>query len=166
MKSFEICPGCGSKTEKSDGSVHEYMTSSPGCWSSFTEVLEKEYSNPDYMKVHRLTVDTYACQHIGDGSSQAIQSVNVHLAALYWAIEKNMNYSKIPQYIEKLILSNKAQFRLLSAPSFQDTLKAIDIAKASSSEEHCQIVKLWAEQVWNAWGVQHSYVRAMAESIF
>ena len=63
------------------------MTSSPACWAAFNTVLEREYSSPELMGVHRLSVDAWAVQHPGDGSRRAIQSVGLHLARLMVQIE-------------------------------------------------------------------------------
>lgn len=43
-------------------------------------------------------------------------------------------------------------------PSFENTLKTVDIIKTSSAEEHCRIVKIWAEQILTAWNENHSYI--------
>lgn len=68
------CPGCGAQLPDIEGPVHRYMTSSPACWRLFGELLAAEYSDPDLIVTHRLSVDTYAIQHPGGQSRQAIQS--------------------------------------------------------------------------------------------
>jgi hypothetical protein len=59
------CIGCHALFPDVDGPVHRYMESSPGCWASYGEVLVREYTEPSYFGVHRLTVDAYAVQHPG-----------------------------------------------------------------------------------------------------
>ena len=56
----ERCIGCGATFEAVDGPVHEYMHSAPGCFAAFNDLLAAEYSSPELMVTHRLTVDTWA----------------------------------------------------------------------------------------------------------
>ncbi|MFC1547249.1 hypothetical protein ACFL5M_01855 [Candidatus Neomarinimicrobiota bacterium] len=35
---------CGAMVPDIEGPLYEYMTSSPGCWAVFGEVLAREYS--------------------------------------------------------------------------------------------------------------------------
>ena len=41
----ESCFSCGAEVPKSDGPVHKYIDSSPGCWAAFGEVLARECSD-------------------------------------------------------------------------------------------------------------------------
>lgn len=54
------CMGCGGVFAEIQGPTHRYLESSPGCWAAYGEVLAREYSDPAYFQVHRLTVDAYA----------------------------------------------------------------------------------------------------------
>jgi len=74
---------CGLESEVVESANHKYPVSSAGCWSSYGQVLEREYSHTDYFVVHGLTVDTFAWQHPGIENPQSIDSVNVYLASLY-----------------------------------------------------------------------------------
>ena len=69
------CLSCGGVFPDIDGPVHRYMKSSPGCWAVYGEVLAREYEDPYFFEVHRLTVDAYAVQHPGSTDRQSIQSV-------------------------------------------------------------------------------------------
>jgi len=85
--SLIACVGCGGLFPKTDGPTHRYMESSPGCWAYFGEVLAREYSDLQYLKVHRLTVDAYAIQHPGQLSPQCIRSVACQIAfCLIWSL--------------------------------------------------------------------------------
>ena len=68
----EICSGCGIALPAVTGPVHRYMVSSPACWAAYGAVLAREYGNPKYARLRRLTVDTYAVQHPGTESQQSI----------------------------------------------------------------------------------------------
>ena len=78
----EPCIGCGAIVPRTDGPTHRYLGASPGCWAVYGEVLAREYQEPTYAVVHRMTVDAYAVQHPGTSSPQTIQSVVVHLISL------------------------------------------------------------------------------------
>lgn len=158
------CSECGSETSEVEGPIHDYMTSSPGCWKVFGDILNKEYSNPSYMKVHRLTVDTFACQHVGGDDSRAKQSVIVHLLALYLAIEAKVPFSEIPPVMDTVIKELKGKFPKLDRPDFTDIMKVTDVAGADSSDEHCQLVTEWANQVWSAWKSEHGRIREITHS--
>lgn len=60
MTAIDICHQCGGHSPRFEGATHEYFGASPSCWKVFGDILAKEFANPEYMKVHRLTVDTYA----------------------------------------------------------------------------------------------------------
>ncbi len=62
----EPCFSCGALVPATDGTTHDHMLSSPGCWAIYGEVLAREYERPAYMADHRLTVDAYAVQHPGE----------------------------------------------------------------------------------------------------
>ena len=85
------CFSCGGKFPDIDGPVHRYMDSSAGCWAVYGEVLAREYSDPSFFEVHRLTVDAYAVQHPGAKDRQSIQSVGVHLIRLCLFLERDLS---------------------------------------------------------------------------
>src|SRR5690606_31620011 len=86
---LEPCIGCGGLFPVIDGPTHRYMLCSPGCWACYGEVLAREYDDVLYWRVHGMTVDTYAVQHPGDGSPQAVRSVALHLISLCAVLERH-----------------------------------------------------------------------------
>ena len=157
------CPGCGARFPAKDGPVHEYMESSPGCWHAFGEVLAREYGNPRLMPVHRLSVDTYAVQHPGGDSRQAIQSVGVHLARLYLMLERGLPPEKANDAM-LLIGKTKSQMVKLPAPPSVGGITVADVAGATSDDAHVAIVKRWAQSAWQAWAAHHDIVRSWASA--
>ncbi len=77
------CPGCGADFAEIDGPNHKYFGGSAGCWKAYGIVLAREYEDPAYWRVYRLSVDTYAVQHPFNKDRRNVQSVNIHLMALY-----------------------------------------------------------------------------------
>jgi len=166
MTAFKLaCPGCGGKFDPIDGPAHAYITSSPACWNAYNEILAREYQNPAYFSVHRLSVDAYAVQHPGDPADRrAVQSVNVHLASLYVILELKRDFAASQYAMKTLATGFKNEFRPLNPPAAYDmTVK--DVLKATSAAEHCALVRQWADAVWRAWSDHHKVARAWAERI-
>ena len=152
----ERCPGCGSILAKHDGPTHDYMSSSPACWAAFGEVLAREYANPALMDVHRLTVDTWAVQHPGDGSRRAIQSVGMHLCRIKLQLELGYAGLRANDAMRKLT-TLKSQLPLLPQPAnFKVTIA--DVRDAIAPEAHEAAILHWARSTWEDWSAQHAFV--------
>lgn len=158
-----------------DGPTHPYIGSAPGCWALYGEVLGREYGEFNYPDVHRLCVDTYAVQHPrpisagGDNPSEslnrkAIQSVAVHLVAIYYTLERGLNSQQALNAIRRLVAAGNS-YQELDPPSFAGCLTIVDVARppAVDVEEHSKRVRAWAESVWQAWSAHHDTVRRWAE---
>ena len=102
-QSFDTCPDCKVVLPRADGTPHAYLGASPSCWAAYGELLAKEYSDPAYMHVHRMTVDAYCAQHPGVPERRTIQSINVHLASLYVTVEKALPGDFARQIIGRLV---------------------------------------------------------------
>lgn len=153
------CPSCGGIFPDIEGPVHRYMTSSPGCWAVYGEVLAREYSDPTYFEVHRLTVDAYAAQHPGSTDRQSIQSVGVHLIRLCLFLEHGLTAEKANS---AMLAAGKSKhhFHRLEPPASLGDFTTADVAKAESADEHKAAVREWAKVVWEAWTPHHDTIRA------
>ena len=155
------CYGCGALVPETDGARHKYIGAAAGCWAIYGEILAKEYSDPSYFyPAHRLTADAYAAQHPGVPGRQATQSVYVHLAGLYLALEKNYDYQKIPRIMSSLTEQSE-NFVWLEPPVLNGTITVVDVVRAGNAEEHQKIVRDWAEDVWLAWAAHHPKVKQL-----
>jgi hypothetical protein len=152
------CFSCGGFFPEIEGPVHRYMRSSPGCWSVYGEILAREYSNPDYFEIHRLTVDAYAVQHPGSTDRQSIQSVGFHLIRLCLFLEHNLTAHHANDAMLEAV-GNKSSFSFLEPPLNFGPITAAEVAKADSVKEHKDIVREWAHSVWEAWSKHHPIVR-------
>ena len=114
--SLIVCIGCGGQFPEIDGPTHRYMESSPGCWACYGEVLAREYTDFQYQKVHRLTVDAYAVQHPGQPSPQSIQSVALHLISLCAIFEADVQMNEATKIIAQAA-ERKERFEWLAPPS-------------------------------------------------
>ena len=162
---LESCPDCGAVFAPIDCVTHAYLGGSAACWAAFNDVMAREFQNAAYFAVHRFTVDAYTTQHPGDQSDRrAAQSVNIHLAALCALIEQRWDIAAIPRLLKTLANNYKDWFEPLSPPapdSYAFTVQ--DILKAGSAEEHCKVVRDWAEAVWRAWAAHHDRARSLVK---
>ncbi len=157
MTTLERCPGCGANFPATQGPIHRYMTSSPGCWAAYGQLLAAEYSDPVLLATHRLSVDTYAVQHPGDTSRQAIQSVGLHLARLFVQLSSKPK----PKETNDVMLNlskGKASLKHLSPPP-RFTMTLLDVAPLIDSPQHPSAVRAWARATWNDWALHHDYIR-------
>ena len=155
------CAGCLGLFPDISGPTHRYMESTAGCWAAFGEVLAREYSDPGYFEVHRLSVDAYAVQHPGHPSRQSIQSVGVHLVRLCLFFEHGLTAEKAN---EAMLAAAKAKhnFLWLEPPSSIGAITVADVAQTQTREDHNQIVRNWALSAWQAWAAHHDTVRKWA----
>ncbi len=154
----ETCPGCGAEFPKITGPVHAYMTSSPGCWAAFGRVLAREYSNPDLLEVHRLSVDAYAVQHPGTPDPRCIRSVGVHLIRLCLLLEDGLPINRAND-VMVAAAKYKDAFVWLTPPDSMGLITVAEVADAGSALEHKQNVRAWAQSAWSAWETHHETIR-------
>ncbi|NOZ74809.1 MAG: hypothetical protein GXO90_05445 [FCB group bacterium] len=157
-ESLKSCPSCRGEFPDISGPTHRYMTSSPGCLAAFGRVLAKEYSDYQYSRVHRLTVDCYAVQHPGVPSPQTIHSVALHLSRLNLILNHRIPLQNANTYM-KTLTHHKDQYFWLDPPTrFRSTVA--DIEMAHTPEEHGNLVWEWARDCWKAWEPAHGQVEA------
>ena len=153
------CLGCRGWFPDIVGPTHRYLASSPGCWAAYGEILAREYSDPVYMDMHRLTVDAYAAQHPGQLSPQTIKSVGIHLIRLCLLLEKGLAMTQANDAM-LAVTKTKHQFTWLSPPPTLGTMTVADVRDAGTVGEHKRLVRLWAADVWAAWSPHHDTIRA------
>ncbi len=159
------CPGCGSSFPDIEGPTHPYLLASPGCWSCYGEVLNREYSDIRYYRLHRLTVDAYAVQHPGEPNPQSIQSVALHLISLYCVLERSVEPTKATSIMQRAS-KKKGHFFWLNPPDSRGDLTVAAVGSARSPGEHVDFIRSWAESAWNAWSIHHEQVEQWYSSIW
>ncbi len=153
------CFSCKGEYPDIQGPVHHYMTSLPGCWAIYGEILAREYSDPVYFRIHRLTVDAYAVQHPGFTDRQSIHSVGVHLIRLCLFLEHNLTAENANDAMLEAG-KNKHNFIWLKPPGSLGRITAADVVKAKNISEHEELVRAWAQSAWEAWSVHHHTIRS------
>ena len=156
-----VCIGCGGLVPKVEGPTHPYMESSPGCWHVYGEVLSREYSDPAFRAVHRLTVDSYAVQHPGRPSPQALQSVCLHLMSLYLVLERGLAVAYATRVMGAATRA-KERFFWLTPPASLGVVTVSDVVGVATPLQHEERVRAWAQAAWTAWAEHHATVRGWA----
>jgi hypothetical protein len=122
--------------------------------------MGREYSIPELMEVHRLSVDTWAVQHPGDGTRRAIQSVGLHLARLMIQIEDELPADQAHAAMLRFT-ARKAELPELP-PRRAYALTIADVVHAAEPHDHRCAVRRWARTTWDDWADQHDFIRAWA----
>ena len=152
------CIGCGGLVPQMDGPTHRYMESSPGCWHVYGELLAREYSDQAFRVAHRLTVDSYAVQHPGRPTPQAIQSVCLHLISLCLVVERGLTAAYATRVMGEATRA-KERFFWLTPPVSLGAVTVSDVASPATASQHEERVRAWAEAAWSAWEQHHATVR-------
>jgi hypothetical protein len=147
----------------SDGRTHAYLRSSPACWALFGEVLAREFGDPDYFRLHQLTVDAYAVQHSRGSDRRSIQSLALHLITLCIVLEHGVDPRLGPRLHERL--AEGASFQPLEPPDTTGRMTVADVRGAETAADHERRVDAWARDVWAAWEPHHATVGAWVERL-
>lgn len=156
---YESCPGCKASFPDTDsGKPHPYIGASSGCWNIYGGILAREFEDQDYFKLHRITVDSYAAQHIGDQTDRrARQSANLHLIALYLYFEKMADTNLILKFLTKAT-EHKRDWPTILEPEDPQWLTPNDIILATTAQEHVTLVAQWGQSIWDAYKKQHANI--------
>ena len=164
------CPGCGASFEEGDFAPQRYGVASPECWQAFNIMLAKENMNFGYPDVHRLVVDAYAVQHPQNFELQkklgitkrfveaSIQSVAIHLIALYFALEEDQPLADI-RHLMNQIIAVGAEFHPLEVPKSLGNLTILDAPGMQDFTAYEKFAWDWGETTWEAWAHAHGQVK-------
>jgi hypothetical protein len=177
---YSKCPGCGTNyLYKEYPADNRYGIMSQECRAAFDELLAKESMNFGYPPAHRLVVDAYFAQHPPHVEIQkklgiekrfidaSVQSVVIHLIALYLAIEKKVELSSIAKHMAHVldnINKNSTPFFLLEPPTALGKVMIQNLICTTNIETYTQIAWQWANNVWDAWSIHHSYIKNLYEN--
>jgi hypothetical protein len=176
------CPGCKIVLPITNYPAdNRYGVASAECRQALDEILMKEGELFSYPAVHRLIIDAYGVQHPPHAEVQealgvskrfvdaSIQSIGIHLIALYLAIEKKMELRKIAGEMDK-VLSNMTQrganFKELKPPVSLGIIRAADVRDALyaqddiSLEDYEILAWNWAREAWKVWHAHHKAMEA------
>jgi len=128
------------------------LPSASQCRLMFDEILAKEYTDFQYAKQHRLTVDTYCLQHPDEYLGSA-KSFAAHLTGICCA----MQYDNDPNLLQLLQQWLNGQKKLEKPPMLETfgPLTIAYVAQANNGIEHGNRVYAWAVSVWQAYQPYH-----------
>jgi CTP:molybdopterin cytidylyltransferase MocA len=157
----EACIGCGARyLPQVLDETHPYIGASPACWSTFGEVLAREFGDISFGRVHRQTVDVYAVQHPGTDERPQRQSVALHLVGLCHWLEHGVEFDRLNAMTQRLANEDRPWPWLTPPPGYPMTVA--DLLVARDGAEHVGLVTRWAETTWQAWAAHHETVRGWA----
>ena len=157
----EPCPGCGARyLPQVADETHPYIGASPACWSTFGELLAREFGDVTFGRIHRQSVDVYAVQHPGTDDRRQRQSVAIHLIGLCHWLEHGIELDRLTAITQRLANDDRAWPWLTPPVGYQMTV--VDVLVARDGAEHVGLVRRWAETTWADWAAHHETVRAWA----
>ncbi len=163
-KLTEACPGCGARyLPLTGGATHAYIGASAACWEAFGELLAHEFQDPAYGWIHRHTVDVYTVQHPGNNDQRQRQSVALHLIGLCHWLKLGMDARELTPITGRLANENRDWPWLTPPTNYEMTV--LDILRASDAEQHGQLVREWAESVWQSWSQHHELIRRWSDEV-
>ncbi len=155
-----ICPGCGAALPPIDGPTHRYIGASAPCWAIHSALVNA--GEPPMMPAPHLDliVDAYAAQHPGIPSPQSIQSVAVHLLALYSVFVQGTDPANAvhvrARAVRGSIRSRRDRFTWLEPPNLHGGMTVAQIAAAPTPVERTELVKVYVEEVWARWAAHYA----------
>lgn len=135
------------------------------CMANYNAGLEPLNLNDANHHVSRfLSVDAHALQH---PEIHGRWSNHFHLTRLNLILEKKQewSYSKSPllsHFLNEYKASRPEEFLLVPEPLQRGKLTAKDLLTATNAEECAELIKKWAEQVYEAWKQNHTLVTNIA----
>lgn len=175
------CPGCGVALPITNyPASNPYGVTSSECRQKFDEILVKEQTLFHYPDAHRLIIDAYLTQHPRRKALQdeqqisqrlqnaSVQSIAIHLTALYCALELKLPLASIASIMNKVLTHmNKigATFPELEPPHDLGKIRVTDVYdKVFAQEivtlpEYEEIAYAWARSSWDAWQAHHDTIR-------
>jgi hypothetical protein len=153
------CPQCGAVVPDSDGPVHSYVPSAPGCWKVFGDGRADAALRFGYSPAHGVVVDAYIAQHPGDGRDRRDrQSMFVHLAGLRAWLELGLPPAQAMNVL-RLVLRGHDDFPVLNRDYGPGEFTILNLVGASDEEEHMRRARAWGSAVWASWSQHHRLIR-------
>ena len=146
------CPLCGARG----------VGGLEGCRATMGSLGAREFADPAFFRVHRLSVDAYSLQHPED-YMRSSKSAAAHLAGMCWSMERGRS-THLPAPVRAWV-DGPRRYERLSAPPPQSRgeLTVVSVLGASDARDYEQRVFDWARSAWGAWSVHHEKARAWVQ---
>lgn len=158
---LEPCPGCGEPLSPIDGAIHAYVGASSACWTRFAEINASLPSGGTPLR--RLVTDAYMVQHPGASERRAIQSVGLHLVALYLVLDRGLPPADLSATLRR-VLARPPLWHWLAPPVPNGTLTIGDVGAAASGGNGAvaAVIDAYVSGAWAAWRAYHGVVAGWA----
>jgi hypothetical protein len=144
-----VCEDCGAVVAEGKA----------GCLKMFEGILAREFSDYNYGRFHRLTVDAYSLQH-PDKYMRSGKSFAAHLTGMSAALEGEDALST-NQAVQKWLSMNPQIEKPYNIPERRGGLTITYVHSAADADEHIRRVREWAREVWGAWSEHHDLARRL-----
>ena len=160
---YQTCPRCGIGTLRSEIPSPHDIDTSRGCWAAFSEVLSREYSDPERMAFHHLTVDTYMAQHPASEITVAsITRMNTHVLALYLNREFGFDLVRLRKVRADISAKSRRYGAWITPPGSLSRVSWVPVLEAQDALQHGERVDTWASAVWREWSQRRVEVAKLA----
>jgi hypothetical protein len=153
------CPGCGQELPDIDGAKHAYVGASSACWTRFADLGAA--LPPGGTPLRRLVTDAYMVQHPGIPERRAIQSVGLHLVALYLVIERGLPPDDLSATLQRT-LARPPAWHWLEPPVPNGTSTVVDLEAAIASGGTADAIETYVRGVWDSWAPHRATVAQWA----
>jgi len=155
------CPGCGVELPGSAEPWDPRSLASEACHALYGEVAGFESQHiVELGRWHQLLVDTYAAQHAGERTP--LIGTAFALIGLHLALEVGWDGLAVRDAHRDLARRYR-DWPVFVAPGVgrRGALTVLDLALASTPEEHLERLRAWAASVWAVWADSHAAVEAL-----
>ena len=149
--SQESCPLCRAR-----------VAGRQACQDIFDELSARAWSTPGRGSVHNLVVDTYAMQH-SEEYGRSAKSFVAHLTGLCCGVEARGDtelYWQIPRWLDGRVDLARPQ----DLPH-RGAMTIADVRNPAREEEYPELVRRWANDVWQAYGSLHNTARQWLDAV-
>ena len=152
---LEQCPDCRVWLPAVPGAAHRYIGASPSCWALFSTLVNAGEPPLAPHPFNALLLDAYMTQHPGQPSPQAMQSVAVHLLALYGVLEAGVAPEQVLWIRQRAVRGDAperhARFAWLTPPDFTDSSTIANIVAGVTPQACTGQAIDYIQAVWHLW---------------
>jgi hypothetical protein len=120
---------------------------------------EREFSDPEYYRMHRLTVDAYSLQH-PELFMKSSKSAVAHLAGMCWSMERGRSIH-LPKPIKLWVDGVRTYAHVQPPPAgMRGRITVVSVANTQNVTDYERHVMAWALSAWEAWEPHWDQARA------